>query len=241
MRHFRRKISKNSSKVFVLFTEILSKRLIYLLIGNLKTFEYSKKLFPFLLAPSFSLNDREKRCLLFQNFPIYHHSMIIIPVITVHRTTLRGSRDAENFPETIKCLVSVLNSSWTKWREREGGRRSIHRERRRRCWRVTAGVSVAWGKQNGAEISKLLDVSRVRRMEKPPIQEGIFFLPRKEKTGKNFPWTLCTFKRTLVNLEKHAAFSKAWDGSGRWFITTPLDSLTHTVMTLADAYNRPTE
>lgn len=240
MRHFRRKISKNSSKVFVLFTEILSKRLIYLLIGNLKTFEYSKKLFPFLLAASFSLNDREKRCLLFQNFPIYHHPMIIIPVITVHRTTLRGSRDAENFPETIKCLVSVLNSSWTKWRER-GGRRNIHRERRRRCWRVTAGVSVAWGKQNEAEISKLLDVSRVRRMEKPPIQEGIFFLPRKEKTGKNFPWTLCTFKRTLVNLEKHAAFSKAWDGSGRWFITTPLDSLTHTVMTLADAYNRPTE
>lgn len=45
-------------------------------------------------------------------------------------------------------------------------------------------------------------------MEKPPIQEGIFFLPRKEKTGKNFPWTLCTFKRTLVNLEKHAAFRK---------------------------------
>lgn len=111
MRHFRRKISKNGSKVFVLFTEILSKRLIYLLIGNLKTFEYSKKLFPFLLAASFSLNDREKRCLLFQNFPIYHHPMIIIPVITVHRTTLRGSRDAENFPETIKCLVSVLNSS----------------------------------------------------------------------------------------------------------------------------------
>lgn len=91
----------------------------------------------------------------------------------------------------------------------------MHRERRRRCWRVTAGVSVAWGKQNEAEISKLLDVSRVRRMEKPPIQGGIFFLPRKEKTGKNFPWTLCTFKRTLVNLEKHAAFSKAWDGSGR--------------------------
>lgn len=120
MRHFRRKISKNSSKVFVLFTEILSKRLIYLLIGNLKTFEYSKKLFPFLLAASFSLNDREKRCLLFQNFPIYHRPMIIIPVITVHRTTLRGSRDAENFPETIKCLVSVLNSSWTKWRERGG-------------------------------------------------------------------------------------------------------------------------
>lgn len=91
----------------------------------------------------------------------------------------------------------------------------MHRERRRRCWRVTAGVSVAWGKQNEAEISKLLDVSRVHWMEKPPIQEGIFFLPRKEKTGKNFPWTLCTFKRTLVNLEKHAAFSKAWDGSGR--------------------------
>lgn len=63
MRHFRRKISKNGSKVFVLFTEILSKRLIYLLIGNLKTFEYSKKLFPFLLAASFSLNDREKRSL----------------------------------------------------------------------------------------------------------------------------------------------------------------------------------
>lgn len=79
MRHFRRKISKNGSKVFVLFTEILSKRLIYLLIGNLKTFEYSKKLFPFLLAASFSLNDREKRCLLFQNFPIYHRPMIIIP------------------------------------------------------------------------------------------------------------------------------------------------------------------
>lgn len=240
MRHFRRKISKNSSKVFVLFTEILSKRLIYLLIGNLKTFEYSKKLFPFLLAASFSLNDREKRCLLFQNFPIYHRPMIIIPNNRPSNHPSRVSRCWE-FSRNDKMPCLGFKQQLNEVERERGGRRSMHRERRRRCWRVTAGVSVAWGKQNEAEISKLLDVSRVRRMEKPPIQEGIFFLPRKEKTGKNFPWTLCTFKRTLVNLEKHAAFSKAWDGSGRWFITTPLDSLTHTVMTLADAYNRPTE
>lgn len=119
MRHFRRKISKNSSKVFVLFTEILSKRLIYLLIGNLKTFEYSKKLFPFLLAASFSLNDREKRCLLFQNFPIYHHPMIIIPNNRPSNHPSRVSRCWE-FSRNDKMPVSVLNSSWTKWRERGG-------------------------------------------------------------------------------------------------------------------------
>lgn len=84
-------------------------------------------------------------------------------------------------------------------------------------------------------------------MEKP--QGGIFFLPKKEDWEKfSMALTLCTFKRFPCYKRWKAVRRFSWkrgtlEVSGRWwFITkTPLDSLTHAVMTLADAYNLPTE
>lgn len=80
-------------------------------------------------------------------------------------------------------------------------------------------------------------------MEKP--QGGIFFLPKKEDWEKfSMALTLCTFP-LLQTLKGCAAF---FESVGRWrfradgdLSPTPLDSLTHAVMTLADAYNLPTE
>ena len=83
-------------------------------------------------------------------------------------------------------------------------------------------------------------------MEKP--QGGIFFLPKKEDWEKfsmarhsvRLNGSLVTNVERLCGVFRKRGTLKV---SGRWwFITkTPLDSLTHAVMTLADAYNLPTE
>lgn len=83
-------------------------------------------------------------------------------------------------------------------------------------------------------------------MEKP--QGGIFFLPKKEDWEKfSMARHSVRLNGSLVtNVERLCGVFR--ESVGRWrfradgdLSPTPLDSLTHAVMTLADAYNLPTE
>lgn len=78
-------------------------------------------------------------------------------------------------------------------------------------------------------------------------EEFSFYLRRK--TGKNFPWLWHSVRLNgslVTNVERLCGVFR--ESVGRWrfradgdLSPTPLDSLTHAVMTLADAYNLPTE